>query len=131
MIYFLGNGKQQIVADGNPYLREYCILARSVERLDVQSLLNPFEETFHLPAFPIEFSYGQVGVSEIVSQESIDIACVLILVNDHAESVWIPFGGFRAGEPDYRVAYYSSLLVYRKFLHHFVLHVVLGSYPAK
>lgn len=70
MIHFLSNGKQQIVADGNPNLREYCILTRSVERLDVQSLLNPFEETFHLPAYSIELCNGQVGVSEIVCQIS-------------------------------------------------------------
>jgi hypothetical protein len=44
MIHFLCNGKLQIVADGNLYLREHCILTRSVERLDMQSLLNPFEE---------------------------------------------------------------------------------------
>ena len=31
------------------------------ERLDVQMLLDPFEETFHLPTFPIKFSNGQVG----------------------------------------------------------------------
>ena len=46
-----------------------------------------FEETFHLPTFPIEFCYGQVGVSEVVGQESIDIACGIILINDHAETV--------------------------------------------
>lgn len=53
MVHFLCNGKQQIVADGNPNLREHRILTHSVERLDVQSLLYPFEETFHLPTFPI------------------------------------------------------------------------------
>ena len=35
MIHLLGNGKQQIIADGYPNLREYSILARTVERLDV------------------------------------------------------------------------------------------------
>lgn len=49
MIYLLSNGKQQMIAYGNPNLREYSILARSVERLDMQSLFDPFEETisFH------------------------------------------------------------------------------------
>ena len=46
MIYLLSNGKQQMIAYGNPNLREYSILARSVERLDMQSLSDPFEETF-------------------------------------------------------------------------------------
>ena len=44
MIHFLCNGKQQIVADGNPNLRENRILARTIERLDMQPLLYPFEE---------------------------------------------------------------------------------------
>ena len=47
MKHLSGNGKQQVIADGNPYLRVYCILAGPVERLDVQMLLDPFEETFH------------------------------------------------------------------------------------
>ena len=49
MIYLLSYGKQQIIAYGNPNLREYSILARSVERLDMQSLFDPFEETIPLP----------------------------------------------------------------------------------
>lgn len=49
MIHLLSNGKQQIIAYGNPNLREYSILARSVERLDMQSLFDPFEETIPLP----------------------------------------------------------------------------------
>ena len=37
MIYLLSNGKQLINTYGNPDLREYSILARSVERFDMQS----------------------------------------------------------------------------------------------
>ena len=40
MKHLSGNGKQQVIADGNPYLRVYCILAGPVERLDVQMLLD-------------------------------------------------------------------------------------------
>lgn len=86
-----------------------------------------FEETFHLPTFPIEFCYGQVGVSEVVGQESIDIACGIIIINDHAESVWIPLGGFGAGEPDDRVAYNSGLRINRDLLYGCILHIILGS----
>ena len=50
MIYLLSNGKQQIISYGNPNLREYSILARSVERLDMQSLFDSFEETFRFLA---------------------------------------------------------------------------------
>lgn len=58
MIYLLSNGKQQINTYGNPNLREYSILARSVERLDMQSLFDPFEETIPLP--------GSTGIKLIV-----------------------------------------------------------------
>lgn len=50
MIHLLSNGKQQIIAYDNQNLREYSILARSVERLDMQSLFGPFEETFRFLA---------------------------------------------------------------------------------
>ena len=33
MEHLLCNSKQQVIADGNPYLRVDCILGRSVERL--------------------------------------------------------------------------------------------------
>ena len=90
MIYLLSNGKQQIIAYGNPNLREYSILARSIERLDMLSLFDPFKETFHLPTLSIEFRYSQLGMSEIVVQKSINVAGSIILINNHAECVWIP-----------------------------------------
>ena len=83
MKHLSGNGKQQVIADGNPYLRVYCILAGPVERLDVQMLLDPFEETFHLPTFPIKFSNGQVGMCEVIGQEPIDISRGIILIHNH------------------------------------------------
>ena len=43
MKHLSGNGKQQIIADGNPYLRVDCIKAGSVERPDVQMLFDPFD----------------------------------------------------------------------------------------
>ena len=44
MKHLSGNSKQQVIADGNPYLRVYRILAGSVERLNVQMLFDPFEK---------------------------------------------------------------------------------------
>lgn len=43
MIQLFSNDKQQIVADGNPYLHIYDILCCSKERLDMQMLFYPFE----------------------------------------------------------------------------------------
>ncbi len=40
----LRNDEQQIVTNGYPYLRVDGITGRAVEVLDVQVLLNPFEE---------------------------------------------------------------------------------------
>lgn len=95
MKHLSGNGKQQVIADGDPYLRVYRILAGSVERLDVQMLFDPFEETFHLPTFPIKFSNGQVGMCEVIGQEPIDISCGIIR---------IPSGGFQSRQPDSGIA---------------------------
>lgn len=126
MIHVLDNGKQQIVADGNPYLRKDCILARSIERCDAQPLLCPFEETLHLPAFPVEFRDGQVGMGEVIGQESVDIVCGIVLIHHHSKRLWIPLGGFRTSEPYDGVADDTGLLVNRTLFHHLILHVVLG-----
>ena len=49
MIQFFNNDKQQIVADGNPYLCIYSILCCSEERLNMQVLFYPFEKKLNLP----------------------------------------------------------------------------------
>ena len=71
MIHLQSNYKQQIVTDGNPYLCEDCILGRPIERLDVQVLLDPFEECLDSPALPIQFSNGNCLKFEVIRQESI------------------------------------------------------------
>lgn len=43
MIHLHGNGKQQIVTHNNPNLCEDRILCRSIERLDMEMLIEPFE----------------------------------------------------------------------------------------
>ena len=44
MIHLFDKGKQQIVTYGNPNLCEDSILCRSEKRLDMEMLLDPFEE---------------------------------------------------------------------------------------
>ena len=126
MEQLLGNSKQQVIADGNPYLREDCILAGSVERLNVQMLFDPFEETFHLPTFPVKFSNGQVRMCEVVGQEPIEVCCGIILIHNHAECIGIPLGGFQARQPDSGIANNSGTFINRMLFHHLILHVVLG-----
>ena len=71
MIYLLSNGKQLIIEYGNPHLREYNILARSVERLDMQSLFDSFEETIPLP--------GSTGIKTHCLRDMNSMACLLPL----------------------------------------------------
>ena len=66
MKQLLVNDKQQVVANGNPYLCKDCILRRSEERLDVQVLLDPLEEQLNLPALPIKLCYSERINDEIV-----------------------------------------------------------------
>ena len=77
MIHLLGNGKQQIVTHGNPNLCEDSILCRSEERLDMEVLLDPFEEQLNLPALAVKFRYCYRLKSEIISQESVYIVGVI------------------------------------------------------
>lgn len=126
MKHLSGNGKQQVIADGNPYLRVYCILAGSVECLDVQMLFDPFEETFHLPTFPIKFSNGQVRMCEVIGQEPIDISRGIILIHNHTECIRIPSGGFQSRQPDSGIANNSGAFINRMLFHHLILHVVLS-----
>jgi len=126
MKHLSGNSKQQVIADGNPYLRVYCILAGSVERLDVQMLFDPFEETFHLPTFPIKFSNGQVRMCEVIGQKPIDIPRGIILIHNHAECIWIPTGGFQSRQLDSVIANNSGAFINRMLLYHLIFHVILG-----
>lgn len=49
MIYLLCKGKQQVVTHGNQYLCEDRVLSSSEERLDMEMLLDKFEEQLYLP----------------------------------------------------------------------------------
>ena len=126
MKHLSGNSKQQVITDGNPYLRVYCILAGSVERLDVEMLLDPFEETFHLPTFPVKFSNGQVRMREVVGQEPVDVSRGIILIHDHTECIRVPSGGFQACQLYSGIANNSGTFINRVLFHHLILHVVLG-----
>ena len=71
MIHLHSNNKQQVVTDGNPYLCEDCILGRPIERLDVQVLLDPFEESLDSLALSVQFCNGNCFKREVIRQESI------------------------------------------------------------
>ena len=71
MIHLQSNNKKQIIADSYPYLRKDCILGCSIERLDMQVLLNPFEERLDSPTLSVEFCNGNCWKDEVISQEAI------------------------------------------------------------
>ena len=81
MIYLLCNGKQQVVTHGNPNLCEDGVLCRSKERLDMEMLLDPFEKQLNLPTLTVKFRYCYCLKSEIISQESVYIVGVEVLLD--------------------------------------------------
>lgn len=69
-----GNDEQKIVANGYSDLRVDHILCGSVEGLDVQMSLDPFEGLFNLPTLAVQFFNGQwVFNREVTGQEAINL----------------------------------------------------------
>lgn len=103
MVHLLRYSKQQVIADGNLYLRIDRILACPVEGLDVKMMFNPLKETLHLPPLPIEFRNGQVRVFEVVGKKPVNVTCRIVFIGHHAECFRIPFGSLLTSQPDDRV----------------------------
>ena len=78
-ILLLRDDKQQVVTNGYPYLRVDSIAGCTVKGLDVQVLLDPFEEDLNLPSFSIKFSNSYCINREVISEESIDFAVSKVL----------------------------------------------------
>ena len=62
MIYFLCYGKQQIIAYGNPNLREYSILAHSVERLRIKEFYGTSENAVKIQIYAAIITYCLVVI---------------------------------------------------------------------
>ena len=62
---FSNDGDKDIGGDGNPDLGLYRIFGSSVEGLDAEMLLDPFEEQFDLPSAFVKFGYGRCRKDEI------------------------------------------------------------------
>ena len=100
MIHLQSNNKQQVVTDGNPYLCEDCILGRPIERLDVQVLLDPFEERLDGPALPIQFCNGNCLKCEVIRQKSIHYVLREVLIDDQAQQIRVFLGRKEACKTD-------------------------------
>ena len=92
MIHLQSNNKQQVVTDGNPYLCEDCILERPIERLDVQVLLDPFEERLDGPALSVQFSNGNCFKGEVIRQESIHYVLRKVIIDNQAQQIRVLLG---------------------------------------
>ena len=101
MIHLQSYNKQQVVTDGNPYLCVDCILGRSVECLDVQMLLNPFEERLDSPALPIQFRNCNCLKSEVIRQESIHYVLRKVLISDQTQQIMVFPSSEEACKTDY------------------------------
>lgn len=125
-ILLLGNDKQKVVTDGYPYLREDCILARSVEGFDMQMLLDPLEKDLNLPPFAVEFGNGNRLQSEVVGQEAIDSTVSKVLIDNKPEIVGILPGSVVSSKPDCLIGDKPSLRINIPTVHNLILHVVFG-----
>ena len=125
MKQLLGNDKQQVVANSNPYLCKDCILRRSEERLDVQVLLDPLEEQLNLPVLPIKLCYSERINDDIFRQESVHVVRGIVFVDDHAHHLRIVLGYKFSSEPDTLVADETCMHIHFPFLLNLKSHVVL------
>ncbi len=62
------DGHEDVDGDGDPDLGFDGILGGTVEALDPQVLLDPFEEQLDLPAALVEPGDGQGGQGEVVGE---------------------------------------------------------------
>ena len=73
------------------------MLARAIERLDPQVLLDPFEEQLDLPAAPVDLGNCKCGQSEVVGQKGEPLLGNGVSVADAAQCIGARFGGLEGG----------------------------------
>lgn len=91
-ILLLRDDKQQVVTNGYPYLGVDCITGCSIESLDMQMLLDPFEENLNLPSLPVKFRNGNRVNIKVVCKKAVDLAIPEVFVHDEPEIVGILTG---------------------------------------
>ena len=93
----------------------------------MQMLLYPFEEKFHVPSLPIEFRDGESFVSQMVSDEAIDISYGKVFIDNHAEILWIFLLGVLLRKSDDLIADNTCLLIDRHGIDDLILQIILSS----
>ena len=126
-IMLLRNDEQQIVANGYPYLRVDGVTGRSIEVLDVQVLLNPFEEQLNLPPLPIKFRDSKGINGEVVGNEAIDLSVSKVFIDNKSKVVRILAGGLIPRQAYRFIGNQTGLRIHLSRLDNRILHIVLGS----
>jgi len=85
----LGDGDEQVQADGSPDLGLDRVRRGAEKRLDAQMLLDLFEEQFHLPALAVEFSHHWGGNVEMVGEEHQPLVPIGIVEGNPAQRLWV------------------------------------------
>ena len=124
----LRNDKQQVVANGYPYLRIDGVLGCAIEGLDVKMLLDPFEEEFNLPPLTVEFSDSKrIFDGKVVGQEAIKLPSFKVLIYNESERIGILSGRVISNKSDGFIGKNTRSFVNIPRLKNFVDHVVFGS----
>ena len=120
------NGDHEVYAHCDPDLGFHGVLAQSVEGLDSQILLDPFEEELDLPACFVDLGYHDGVDFEIVGEEHQQLSGFGIQEANAPEIVRILLAGFGPVEANRLVAAQTAGLVHRSGLLDIVAHVPLG-----
>jgi hypothetical protein len=96
--FFLGKGNQQVRAYYDPDLTVDCILASPIKCLDMQMLLSPFIEEFHLTSFPVELCDGQGGKVKVIGHKGVRATGGIIFIYDQTKDFGVGFEGFITGQ---------------------------------
>jgi hypothetical protein len=105
------DGHQHIDGDGRPDLCFHGVLGKSVEGLDAQVLLDPFEEQLHLPAALVQLRNGKCGQGKIVGEKDQLATRFRIAVADTAHILGIALQRIETHQADGLVATQPSAFV--------------------
>ena len=126
-ILLFRDDKQQVVTNGYPYLHVDSIAGCTVKGLDVQVLLDAFEEDLNLPSFSIQLCNGDCINREVISEESIDFSVSKVLIHNKSEIVRILLGSIKACQVYRLIGDKPRLSVNLSRLGNCIQHIVLGS----
>lgn len=90
----LQEGKHQVDTHSDPDLRQHRISARSDKGLDLQILLDPLEEEFHLPTLFVDLGDRPCCETEVVGQEVVLVAGFGITKSHSTQRNWTVLASF-------------------------------------